>query len=114
MAFRDVTPEEIGMAFLVVILAGLSTAIGAIVVFFPRFVKLATRRVLASSLGISAGVMIYVSFVEIFFKSKQSFYDLLTQIDDEERRVGLANTYASLSFFLGVIINCVSLNLKNF
>lgn len=112
MAIKEITPHALGMAFLVVTLAGLSTAIGALVVYFPRFVRLATRRVLASSLGISAGVMIYVSFVEIYFKSKQSFDNFLKpQIDDEERRIALANTYATLSFFLGVLANCVSFNL---
>ena len=60
--------ENVGLAFGLVAAAAGSTAIGAAVVFFPRIVKLASRRVLAASLGFSAGVMTYVSFIEIFEK----------------------------------------------
>jgi len=85
------------VAFALVTAAGLSTALGASVVFFPRLVKLASRRVLASSLGLSAGVMIYVSFVEIFFKSQSSFQD--AGFSD-----GKAHICASLCFFCGIFV----------
>ena len=45
------------------------TCLGAAVVFSPRLVSLANKKFLASSLAGAAGVMIYVSFVEIFQKS---------------------------------------------
>jgi len=96
--------ENVGLAFGAVIAAGASTAVGAGIVFFPRLVKLASRRVLASSLGISAGVMTYVSFVEIFQKAQSSYNDHLTDIEDEDKRFGKANLYATLSFFLGVFV----------
>ena len=35
----------------------------------------ANKQFLAASLGVSAGVMLYVSFIEIFFKSQGSFQD---------------------------------------
>lgn len=41
--------------------------------FYPRQVKLASKRFLAGSLGIAAGVMLYVSLVEIFVKSQIAF-----------------------------------------
>lgn len=108
MAREEISSNTIVLAFVVVILAGLSTGFGAAVVFFPKFVKYATRRVLASALAISAGVMIYVSFVEIFVKSVDSFDELLeTKYDDEDKRLGMANLYATLSFFAGVALNCV-------
>jgi len=88
---------NVGIAFLLVIGAGLATALGASVVFFPTLVKLASRRVLAAALGLSAGVMTYVSFVEIFFKSKLSFID--AGIDKD-----LAYIYGTLCFFGGGII----------
>ena len=102
--------ENVGVAFGAVIAAGASTAVGAAIVFFPRLVKLASRRVLASSsLGISAGVMTYVSFVEIFQKAQFSFADhLVTDIEDEDKRFGMANLYATLSFFLGILTMVVS------
>ena len=109
---RELSSSTVGLAFLVVILAGLSTGIGAAVVYFPKLVKLASRRVLASALGISAGVMTYVSFVEIFVKSVESFDEHLLDNssygDDEDKRSGMANLYATLSFFAGVALNAVS------
>jgi ZIP family zinc transporter len=65
--------ENAGLAFGLVIAAGLSTALGAAAVFEKRLVKLASKRVLAAGLGFSGGVMIYVSFVEIFVKSQGAF-----------------------------------------
>ena len=101
--------ENVGVAFGAVIAAGASTAVGAAIVFFPRLVKLASRRVLASSLGISAGVMTYVSFVEIFQKAQASFADhLVDDYEDEAKRFGMGNLYATLSFFLGILCMVVS------
>jgi ZIP family zinc transporter len=54
-------------AFALTLFAGLSTGIGSILAFFTRTTN---TRFLAIALGFSAGVMIYVSFVEIFFKAK--------------------------------------------
>jgi ZIP family zinc transporter len=47
--------------------AGLSTGIGSIIAFFA---KKTSTRFLSVSLGFSAGVMIYVSMIEIFFKAQ--------------------------------------------
>mmetsp|Transcript_15210 Transcript_15210/g.28615 ORF Transcript_15210/g.28615 Transcript_15210/m.28615 type:complete len:396 (-) Transcript_15210:113-1300(-) len=97
--------SNVGIAFGAVFAAGASTAAGAAIVFFPRLVKLASRRVLASSLGISAGVMTYVSFVEIFQKSVGAFDEMnLFKIEDDDKRFGKANLYATLSFFTGILI----------
>lgn len=97
--------SNVGIAFGAVIAAGASTAVGAGIVFFPRLVKLASRRVLASSLGISAGVMTYVSFVEIFQKSVGAFDEMHKfKIEDDDKRLGRANLFATLSFFFGVLI----------
>jgi len=87
---------NVGVAFALVCGAGAATALGASVVFFPSLVKLASRRVLAAALGVSAGVMTYVSFVEIFNKSLGSFIDAG---HTEER----AYLYATLCFFGGVV-----------
>jgi ZIP family zinc transporter len=92
--------DNVGIAFGLVIAAGASTGIGAAVVFFPRIVKLASRRVLAGSLGFSAGVMAYVSFIEIFQKARISFED--SGLDE-----GKAYSYATLCFFGGVMVMMV-------
>ncbi len=104
----DPRDSNVGIAFGAVLAAGASTAVGAAIVFFPRLVKLASRRVLASSLGLSAGVMTYVSFVEIFQKSIGAFDDMNKyKIEDDDKRYGLASLYATLSFFSGVCIMIV-------
>ena len=54
---------NVGLAFGLVIAAGLSTTIGSAFVFCSSY---ANTKLLAAALGVSAGVMIYVSFVEIF------------------------------------------------
>jgi len=54
-------------AFLLTLFAGLSTGIGSAIAFFTRKTN---ARFLSVSLGFSAGVMIYVSFVEILVKAR--------------------------------------------
>ncbi len=49
--------------------AGLATGIGSIVAFFA---KRQSHRFLSITTGFSAGVMLYVSFVEIFFKGAEA------------------------------------------
>jgi ZIP family zinc transporter len=55
------------IAFCFTLFAGLSTGIGSAIAFFA---KKTDKRFLAVSLGFSAGVMIYVSFVEILSKAR--------------------------------------------
>ena len=54
-------------AFALTLFAGLATGIGSFLAFFA---KRTNTTILSIALGFSAGVMIYVSFVEIFFKAK--------------------------------------------
>ena len=91
------TNQDALVAFLITALAGAATALGASVVFFPSLVKLASRRVLAGALGFSAGVMTYVSFVEIFQKSVGAF-------EEAEFEENMAYIYATVSFFGGVVV----------
>lgn len=54
--------ENIGLALILTLIAGLSTGIGSIIAYFIKKPKLSY---LCFSLGFSAGVMIYVSFAEL-------------------------------------------------
>lgn len=54
--------ESVFLALLLTFLAGLATALGSAIAFFARRTN---TRFLATALGFSAGVMIYVSFVEL-------------------------------------------------
>ena len=49
--------------------AGLATGIGSAIAFFARRTN---KRLLSFSLGLSGGVMIYVSFVELFHEANLS------------------------------------------
>jgi len=93
-----VAEGNVGVALGLVFGAGAATAIGASAVFFPSIVKLASRRVLAGSLGLSAGVMTYVSFVEIFFKAVDAFGPDNAGFDDAK-----AFNLATLTFFCGIV-----------
>lgn len=66
----DYSAESLLIAFLLTLFAGLSTGIGAALAFFSRSDN---TKFLSIGLGFSAGVMIYISFVEILVKSKASF-----------------------------------------
>ena len=96
----SIAEGNIGAAIGLVCGAGAATAIGASIVFFPSLVKRASRRVLAAALGLSAGVMVYVSFVEIFVKAVGGFVE--AGIDED-----ISYIYATLSFFGGVLVMMV-------
>lgn len=61
--------ENILFAFGLTLFAGLCTGIGSALAFFT---KKTNTKFLSVSLGFSAGVMIYVSMIEIFFKAKDA------------------------------------------
>jgi ZIP family zinc transporter len=65
--------SSVGVAFALSIGAGLSTCIGGLIVFFKPLVHLASPKTLSVSLSLSAGVMIFISLVEIFGKSVDSY-----------------------------------------
>jgi len=68
----DSAMGNVWMAFGLTVLAGLATGIGSAIAFFA---KRTNYRFLSVATGFSAGVMLYVSFVEIFPKGT----DALTQ-----------------------------------
>jgi ZIP family zinc transporter len=89
---------DYALAFTLVVIAGMSTCIGASFVLFERCTKLSDKKVLASSLALSAGVMIYVSFVEIFQKSLGAF---------TEQGLEWAYGAATLCFFSGFALTAM-------
>lgn len=85
--------ERVAFAFLLTLFAGLSTGIGSAIAFFA---KRTNTKFLSISLGFSAGVMIYVSMVEIFFKAQASLIGTLG--------VRLGSWVNVLSFFGGMLL----------
>jgi len=65
----EISLNEFLFAFGLTLLAGLSTGIGSLLAFFTKKTNI---KFLSGALGFSAGVMIYVSFVEIFPKARAS------------------------------------------
>lgn len=81
------------MPFLITLFAGLSTAIGGLVVFFGNTQKLSW---LSFTMSFAAGVMLYVSFVEII---PESFFDF----KDDETNTQSPLLYVSLFFIVGAL-----------
>ncbi len=81
------------LAFLLTLFAGLSTGIGSAIAFFARSTN---TKLLTVSLGFSAGVMIYISFVELFSESKFSLIEKFGEFD--------GTLYAISSFFGGILL----------
>lgn len=80
-------------AFLLTLFAGVSTGFGGIVVLKT---KITNMKFLSASLGFSAGVMIYVSFVEIFHEGTKAL------ISHTGEKTG--NILSVISFFVGIAI----------
>lgn len=85
--------QNILIPFLLTLFAGLATGIGSLIAFFA---KSTNKKFLSFSLGLSAGVMIYVSFVELFASSQ----DLLK----EEFGPTTGMSIAVLCFFGGMLL----------
>lgn len=80
-------------AFIITLLAGLSTGIGSAIAL------LATRtntKFLCISLGFSAGVMLYVSFMELV---PEALFELIGQWGEKK-----GNLYMMLAFFSGIAL----------
>jgi ZIP family zinc transporter len=66
--------NNVFLAFFLTLIAGISTGIGSVIAIFY---KTTNTRFLSASLGFSAGVMIYVSMIEIFSEAQISLSTFL-------------------------------------
>ncbi|MFT8320820.1 MAG: zinc transporter ZupT [Bacillus sp. (in: firmicutes)] len=85
--------ENLILAFGLTLFAGLATGIGSMLSFFTSTTN---TKFLSWMLGFSAGVMIYVSMIEIFFKAKVALVDALGN--------QLGNWLTVGGFFAGILI----------
>jgi len=81
------------IAFLLTLIAGLSTGIGSTIAFIS---KKTNTKFLSYFLGLSAGVMIYVSFIEIFPSAIDHFGETLSEKS--------STLFTILSFFGGMFL----------
>ena len=87
------TETHVLLAFGLTLFAGLATGLGSLVALFA---KRRDMRLLSATLGFSAGVMIYVSLVEILRKARESLVPALGE------RSG--NWATVLAFFAGILL----------
>lgn len=94
----DWNSPNIGSAIGISVGAGLATAVGGALAFCPSVLKsVPPNKILAVALALSAGVMLYVSFIEIFVKSYES-------IVDSGQTTGAASAITTTCFFGGMFI----------
>ena len=65
--------QHLVVPFLLTLGAGLATGIGSAIAFFAKHTN---KRLLSFSLGLSGGVMIYVSFVELFVQALEALSEV--------------------------------------
>jgi len=90
------TLAEMLPAFMLTLFAGLSTLLGALIAFWGGAKN---TKFLSVGLGFSAGVMIYVSFVEILVKSQDAFAMKFGDI--------LGESLGLVAFFIGIVISFI-------
>lgn len=84
--------NDVWIAFGLTLFAGLATGIGSVIAFFA---KRTNYRFLSVATGFSAGVMLYVSFVEIFFEGAKAL---------TARYGGWGDWLNAASFFGGMLL----------
>ncbi|MDY4788249.1 MAG: zinc transporter ZupT [Bacilli bacterium] len=85
--------NSIWVAFILTLFAGLSTSIGA---FISLFSRRDNKQFLAAALGFSAGVMVYVSLVDLF---QQGISDMTSTFSPK-----IATIYGVIAFFSGILL----------
>ena len=88
--------DNILFAFTLTLFAGLATGVGSAAAFFKKEIS---PSFLAGALGFSAGVMIYVSLIEIFPKANTSLSSLYGE--------STGYLYTTISFFAGIALIAV-------
>ncbi len=92
--------NDLIFAFSLTMFAGLATGIGSFLAFFA---KKTNTKFLSVSLGFSAGVMIYVSMIEIFAKAQDSlavYFEELGAPNFEFK----SSLYTTMAFFAGMLL----------
>ncbi|MCC8088280.1 MAG: zinc transporter ZupT [Rikenellaceae bacterium] len=88
--------NNILFAFILTLLAGLATGIGSAIAFFA---KSTNKKFLSFSLGLSAGVMVYVSFVELFAQANNTLSGVMGDKNGQ--------AVAVIALFAGIVIAAV-------
>lgn len=79
------------LALLLTLIAGMATGIGALISFMT---KKTDTKVLSGALGLSAGVMVYISFMELLPEASHNMAATMTE--------GQATFWTTVAFFCGI------------
>lgn len=85
--------QNVILALTLTVLAGLATGIGSVMALFA---KQTNTKFLSASLGFSAGVMLYVSMIEIFSKARSYLIDATNEIS--------GSWICAAAFFGGIVL----------
>jgi ZIP family zinc transporter len=85
--------QDVAFAFLLTALAGLSTGVGSAIAFLARHTN---KKLLCLALGFSAGVMIYVSMIELLGAARDSL--------TAELGISAGGWWTIIAFFGGMLI----------
>lgn len=85
-------------AFTLTLIAGLATGLGSAIAFFAKKINI---NFLSFSLGLSAGVMIYISFIEIMPESQRLLMNVYGEIAG--KWITLASFFGGI-FLIGLIV----------
>lgn len=85
--------ENVGIAFGLTFIAGMGTGVGALIAFFA---KRTNYRFLSIATGFSAGVMLYISFVELFFEGEEMLTEAYGRV--------MGNWVNVIAFFGGMLV----------
>ena len=103
----DSNSRAVGIAFAITIVAGLATAVGGAVVFFPQLtntnndkrLKEKRKLLLSAGLALAAGCITYLAFVDLLSESSEFFVSDLT-----EENSNLSSLMATICFFSGICL----------
>ncbi len=85
--------EQVILAFALTLGAGLATGIGSAIAFFAHHTD---RKFLSFTLGLSAGVMLYVSFAELLSDARFEFIEIFGEDKGQ--------LWCAVSFFAGIAL----------
>lgn len=89
--------NNVALAFTMTIVAGGATVIGGSVVFSEKLIAFASHKCLAICLAFACGVMLYVSFVELFGESLNNF-------EESGKSFALSYFLTTFCFFSGIVL----------
>ncbi|DBA04662.1 TPA: hypothetical protein N0F65_012245 [Lagenidium giganteum] len=105
MSVASGSDNNVALAFLLTTAAGFATVVGGFIVFSKRLLSAANPLSLAVALSVSAGVMLFISLVELFNNAVTNFAEGIKDNKKTPEMInGCAWLYATLFFSGGIVL----------